>query len=55
MRRLHQIHEHLASSESELIASIFNKGLYTINAINKAVNRDILSMAYSPGVGAACM
>ena len=28
--------------------------LYSIDLINKNVNRQILAMAYSPGVGAVC-
>lgn len=33
---------------------ILKKNLYKIDLINKNVNRQILSMAYSPGVGAVC-
>ena len=33
---------------------ILKKNLYKIDLINKNVNRQILSMAYSPGVGAIC-
>ena len=33
---------------------ILKKNLYKIDLINKSVNRQILSMAYSPGVGAIC-
>ena len=31
-----------------------NNNLYSIDLINKQVNRKILAMAYSPGVGAVC-
>ena len=33
---------------------ILKKNLYKIDLLNKSVNRQILSMAYSPGVGAIC-
>lgn len=55
MKRLRQINENLANTQEELLQRLFHSDLFTINAINKAVNRDILSMAYSPGVGSICM
>lgn len=42
------------SSNYELMKKSLNKGLFSIELINKVVNRRILSMAYSPGVGAVC-
>ena len=30
---------------------ILSKDLYQISPVNKSVNRDILSLAYTPGVG----
>lgn len=31
-----------------------SKDLYSIELVNKQVNRHILAMAYTPGVGAVC-
>lgn len=43
------------SSESiATLKSLLSKNLFSIELINKNVNRRILSMAYSPGVGAVC-
>lgn len=38
----------------ELMKKSLSKDLFSIELINKTVNRRILSMAYSPGVGAVC-
>lgn len=38
----------------ELMKKSLSKDLFSIELINKVVNRRILSMAYSPGVGAVC-
>lgn len=42
------------SNSYELMKKSLSKDLYSIELINKVVNRRILSMAYSPGVGAVC-
>ena len=34
---------------------ILSKDLYQISPVNKSVNRDILSLAYTPGVGEVCL
>ena len=42
------------SSSYESMKSALNKNLFSIELINKSVNRKILAMAYSPGVGGVC-
>jgi malic enzyme len=42
------------SNSYELMKKSLSKDLFSIELINKVVNRRILSMAYSPGVGAVC-
>jgi malic enzyme len=42
------------SNSYQLMKNCIAKDLYSIELINKNVNRRILSMAYSPGVGAVC-
>ncbi len=42
------------ASTYDLMKKSLSKDLYSIELINKQVNRRILSMAYSPGVGAVC-
>lgn len=34
---------------------ILAKNLYQISPLNKSISRDILSLAYTPGVGEVCM
>lgn len=34
---------------------ILSEDLYHISPLSKAINRDILSLAYTPGVGQVCM
>ena len=41
-------------SSYEKMKEAISKNLYSIELINKQVNRRILAMAYSPGVGAVC-
>jgi malic enzyme len=41
-------------STYEAMKDALSKNLYSIELINKQVNRRILAMAYSPGVGAVC-
>lgn len=36
------------------IRETYDRGLYQILSINKTLNKNILSMAYTPGVGAVC-
>lgn len=36
------------------IKESYDRGLYQILPINKTLNKNILSMAYTPGVGAVC-
>ena len=36
------------------IEEAYERGLYDINPINKTLNRKILGLAYSPGVGYVC-
>ena len=42
------------STDLQPTKNILKRNLYKIDLINKSVNRQILSMAYSPGVGAIC-
>lgn len=49
-----------SSSTSESVSleqtiDILAKDLYQISPVNKSVNRDILSFAYTPGVGEVCL
>ena len=39
---------------TQMTKSLLSNNLYSIDLINKNVNRAILAMAYSPGVGAVC-
>ena len=41
-------------SSYQKMKEALNNNLYSIDLINKQVNRKILAMAYSPGVGAVC-
>jgi len=38
----------------QMMKNILAKDLYSIDLINKQVNRRILGMNYTPGVGAVC-
>lgn len=49
MRSFYPFSTHLQPTKD-----VLKKNLYKIDLINKSVNRQILSMAYSPGVGAIC-
>jgi hypothetical protein len=42
------------SASLQVMKSYLAKNLYSIELINKNVNRRILGMVYSPGVGAVC-
>jgi len=42
------------SESLQMMKNCLSRDLYSIELINKNVNRRILSMAYSPGVGAVC-
>jgi len=39
----------------EEIKRLLAEDLYQISPVNKSISRDILSLAYSPGVGEVCM
>ena len=46
--------ENEVESSTEITKKLLKNNLYSIDLISKNVNKTILSMAYSPGVGAVC-
>jgi len=54
MRRLLLAPAYPFSSTLQAMKNCLSKNLYSIELINKNVNRRILGMVYSPGVGAVC-
>jgi len=53
LRRLAYSHTRLFST-LQMMKNCLSKDLYSIDLISKSVNRRILGMFYSPGVGAVC-
>lgn len=42
-------------SDYDELKRILSKDLFQISPLNKSISKDILSLAYSPGVGEVCM
>lgn len=55
MKRLHRIACSLSKPDLEVTKDILKAGLFSIQPINKTISKRVLSMLYSPGVGAPCM
>ena len=43
------------ANQLDLARDIVRKGLFNIEPVTKEIDRDILSLAYTPGVGMTCM
>ena len=55
MKRLSFIDLHLSPPICNTFKDVLSNPLFSVTPINREVDRDILSLAYSPGVGAICM
>ena len=55
MQRVDRLAHSLAKSEKSMGEDILAAGMFSIQPINNTIGKRVLSMLYSPGVGAACM
>ena len=44
-----------ASHQLDAARDFIKQGLFSIEPVTKEIDRDILSLAYTPGVGMTCM